>query len=163
VLFVRGTIEAVDEWSVAVVRTRRMSQYGWQVGEELCRGLASNGITIVSGLALGMDGQAHTTALECGGRTIAMQGCGTDIVYPAKHAGLVRRIARAGAVVSEQPLGTSPKADYFLAPESDHSGPEPGHADRGSRGEAGRATHGESRQLAEPGEFRGTGTGHLTD
>ena len=112
-LFVQGAIEPVDEWSVAVVGTRRVSPYGRQVTAELCRGLASNRVTVVSGLARGVDGIAHEAALEAGGRTIAVQACGLDIVYPPEHAGLAERIAEQGAVISEQPLGIRPKADYF--------------------------------------------------
>ena len=96
VLFVRGAIEEVDDWSVAVVGTRRVSPYGRQVTETLSQDLAANGITVVSGLARGVDGIAHTAALESGGRTLAVQACGLDIVYPAEHAGLARRIARRG-------------------------------------------------------------------
>ena len=113
VLFVRGAIEEVDDWSVAVVGTRRVSPYGRQVTEMLSQNLAANGITVVSGLARGVDGIAHTAALESGGRTLAVQACGLDIVYPAEHAGLARRIAAQGAVISEQALGIRPKADYF--------------------------------------------------
>ena len=112
-LFVRGEMLPSDEWSVAVVGTRRVSPYGRQVTAELSRGLASNRITIVSGLARGVDGIAHTTALEVGGRTIAVQACGVDVVYPPEHAGLAERVAEDGAVVSEHALGTTPRADYF--------------------------------------------------
>lgn len=112
-LFVRGEIQAADEWSVAVVGTRRLSPYGRQVAAELCRGLAANRVTMVSGPARGVDGIAHESAREAGGRTIAVQACGADIVYPPEHKGLAQRIADDGAVVSEQPLGTRPKADHF--------------------------------------------------
>ena len=112
-LFVRGAMEVSDEWSVAVVGTRRVSPYGRQVTAELCRGLESNRVTVVSGLARGVDGIAHESALEVGGRTIAVQACGMDIVYPSEHTGLAQRIAESGAVVSEHPLGTRPKADHF--------------------------------------------------
>ena len=112
-LFVRGAMEAADEWSVAVVGTRRVSPYGRQVTAEMSRGLASTRVTVVSGLARGVDGIAHASALEAGGRTIAVQACGVDIVYPPEHKGLAQRIAEDGAVVSEHPLGTQPKADHF--------------------------------------------------
>ena len=113
VLFVRGSIEPRDEWSVAVVGTRRVSPYGRQVAEELSRDLARNDITIVSGLARGVDAITHEAALDAGGRSLAVLACGLDSVYPAEHAALARRLIDQGAVVSEQPLGTPPRADYF--------------------------------------------------
>ena len=112
-LFVRGSLERKDEWSVAVVGTRRVSPYGRQVTQEMSRGLAQNGVTVTSGLARGVDGIAHEAALEAGGRSIAVLACGLDIIYPPEHAGLARRIAQQGALVSEQPLGVRPRADYF--------------------------------------------------
>ncbi len=112
-LFVRGEILPADEWSVAVVGTRRVSPYGRQVTAELSGGLAGNRVTVVSGLARGVDAIAHESALEAGGRTIAVLACGLDTVYPPEHAGLAQRIAEDGAVVSDQPLGTQPRADYF--------------------------------------------------
>ncbi|PZC47542.1 MAG: DNA processing protein [Chloroflexi bacterium] len=112
-LFVRGEILPADDWSVAVVGTRRVSPYGRQVTAEMSHGLASNRVTIVSGLARGVDGIAHESALEAGGRTIAVQACGVDVVYPPEHKGLAQRIEEDGAVVSEHPLGTTPRADFF--------------------------------------------------
>ena len=112
-LFVRGEILPSDEWSVAVVGTRRVSPYGRQVTAEMSSGLAGNRVTVVSGLARGVDAIAHESALEAGGRTIAVLACGLDMVYPPEHAGLAQRIAEDGAVVSEQPLGTPPRPDYF--------------------------------------------------
>lgn len=113
VLFVRGTIDRRDDWSVAVVGTRRVSPYGRQMAEELSHGLASNGVTVTSGLARGVDGIAHEAALQASGRTIAVLASGLDTVYPPEHAALARRIAENGALVSEQALGTRPRADYF--------------------------------------------------
>ena len=112
-LFVRGRLEPADEWAVAVVGTRRVSPYGRQVTEELSRGLAHNGVTVVSGLARGVDGIAHQAALDAGGRSIGVLACGLDIIYPPDHAALARHLVGAGALVSEQPLGTPPRADYF--------------------------------------------------
>jgi DNA processing protein len=112
-LFVEGTIEDRDEWSVAVVGTRRVSAYGRQMAEELSRGLAANSVTVVSGLARGVDGVAHRAALEAGGRTIAVVASGLDTVYPPEHKGLAAEIRERGAIVSEQPLGVGPRADYF--------------------------------------------------
>lgn len=113
VLYVRGDLLPDDENSLAVVGTRRASVYGRQVTEDIVGDLARNRITIVSGLAKGIDSIAHRTALEAGGRTIAVFASGLDIVYPAENAKLARDIIEHGAVVSEYPLGTRPKADNF--------------------------------------------------
>ncbi len=113
VLYVRGELLPEDEVCLAVVGTRRSTIYGRQVTEEIVGDLAQNGITIVSGLARGIDSIAHRAALEAGGRTIAVFGCGLDIVYPAENARLARDIMEHGALVSEYPLGTKPKAENF--------------------------------------------------
>ncbi len=113
VLFVRGTLTAADEWGVAVVGTRRVTVYGRQVAEEMARGLASNRVTVVSGLARGVDAVAHRAALEAGGRTIAVQACGLDMVYPPEHKRLAEQIVERGAVVSDYPLGTQPRSEFF--------------------------------------------------
>jgi DNA processing protein len=113
VLYVRGTLLPEDECCLAVVGTRRATVYGRQVAEELVTDLARNGITIVSGLAKGIDSIAHRAALEASARTIAVFGCGLDIVYPAENAKLAREIMEHGALISEYPLGTKPKADNF--------------------------------------------------
>lgn len=112
-LYVRGELAQKDEWSIAVVGTRRASIYGKQVTEEIVADLAGNGITIISGLARGIDSIAHRTALEAGGRTIAVTGCGLDTVYPGEHVNLAHKIAGQGALVSEYPLGTKPRAEHF--------------------------------------------------
>jgi len=113
ILYVRGTLLPEDEWCLAVVGTRRASVYGKQVTEEIATDLARSKITIVSGLAKGIDSVAHNAALEAGGRTIAIFACGLDIVYPAENANLARRIMQQGAIISEYPLGTKPRADNF--------------------------------------------------
>lgn len=113
VLYVRGTLKESDEAALAVVGTRRMSVYGRQVTEDIVTELVRAGITIVSGLAHGIDGCAHATALREGGRTIAVLASGLDIIYPAANAGLARRIMENGALVSEHPLGTRPQRDLF--------------------------------------------------
>ncbi len=113
VLYIRGNFLPEDEVCLAVVGTRRATVYGRQVTEEIVSDLARNRITIVSGLAKGIDTIAHRTALEAGGRTIAVFGCGLDIVYPAENAKLARDIMEHGALISEYPLGTKPKADNF--------------------------------------------------
>lgn len=113
VLYVRGELREADEWSVSVVGTRRPTPYGRQVAEEFSHQLASNRICVVSGLARGVDAIAHRAALQAGGRTIAVMACGLDIVYPPEHAKLAREIIENGALVSDYPLGTQPRGDYF--------------------------------------------------
>jgi len=113
VLYLRGSLLPQDEWCLAVVGTRRATVYGRQVTEEIVADLVQNKITIVSGLAKGIDTVAHSSALEAGGRSIAVFACGLDIVYPAENANLARRIMQQGALISEYPLGTRPKAENF--------------------------------------------------
>ena len=115
VLYVRGTLTAADGQAVALVGTRRMTTYGRQMTERITRDLVAHGLTIVSGLARGVDGVAHTTALEAGGRTIAVLGCGVDLVYPPEHAKLAARIIEAGAIVSDYGLGMPPEGGNFPA------------------------------------------------
>jgi DNA processing protein len=112
-LYVRGSLLPEDESSIAVVGTRRASVYGWQATEEIVADLAQNKITVVSGLARGIDSVAHRAALEAGGRTIAVAACGVDMVYPSDHVSLARQIMERGALISEFPLGTRPKAEHF--------------------------------------------------
>lgn len=112
-LYVKGEIRAEDDKAVAVVGSRSASDYGRKVTRDLSRGLAALGFTVVSGLARGIDGTAHETALRCGGRTIAVLGSGVDRAYPPEHAALYRRISQNGAVVSELPVGTRPMAFNF--------------------------------------------------
>ena len=112
VLYVLGT-PATDDEAVAVVGARRASVYGRVHAESIGRTLAAAGVTVVSGLARGVDGIAHRGALDVGGRTLAVLGSGLDRVYPAEHRGLAKEIARSGAVVSEFPLGTTPRAHHF--------------------------------------------------
>ncbi len=113
VLYIRGELAATDELAVAVVGTRRPTPYGRQVAEEMSYQLASNRITIVSGLARGVDAIAHRAALQSCGRTLAVLACGLDMVYPPEHAKLAKEIAEHGALISEQPPGTQPRGDYF--------------------------------------------------
>ncbi len=113
VLYVRGSLLSEDEWCLAVVGTRRATVYGRQVTEEIIADLAQSRITIVSGLAKGIDSIAHQSALDAGGRSIAVFACGLDIVYPAENANLARRIMQQGALISEYPLATRPKAENF--------------------------------------------------
>ncbi|MCD6518643.1 MAG: DNA-processing protein DprA [Anaerolineae bacterium] len=113
VLYVRGEVLPSDEWAVAIVGTRLPTPYGKSVAQELARELAAQGITVVSGLALGIDGIAHRAALEAGGRTLAVLGCGLDIVYPRQHRRLAAQIVESGALLSDYPLGTKPEAGNF--------------------------------------------------
>ena len=113
VLYVRGRIETRDEWAVAIVGTRRASVYGKEATRMMASGLALAGVTIVSGMARGIDTVAHRTCLDAGGRTIAVLGCGVDVVYPHENARLVTEIVERGAVVSEYALGTRPEASNF--------------------------------------------------
>ena len=112
-IYVRGSLLPEDEWCLAVVGTRRATVYGRQVTEEIVADLARSNITIVSGLAKGIDSVAHNSALEAGGRSIAVFACGLDIVYPSENANLARSIIQQGALISEYPLGTRPRAENF--------------------------------------------------
>lgn len=113
VLYIRGDLQPADGLAVAVVGTRRPTPYGRQVAEELSYQLAANGVTVVSGLARGIDAIAHRAAIQAGGRTLAVMACGLDMVYPPEHAKLARELIDHGALMSEQPLGTQPRGDFF--------------------------------------------------
>ena len=114
VLYVRGALLPEDEVSVAVVGTRRPTDYGYRVTSDLCAALAIRGVVVVSGLALGIDARAHKATLDAGGRTIAVLGNGLDTVYPRENLRLAERIIGAGgAVVSEFALGVRPEASNF--------------------------------------------------
>jgi DNA processing protein len=108
VLYVRGDVGNPMAPGVAVVGSRRPSTYGKVVAEQLARGLAACGVTVVSGLARGIDSVAHINSLEGGGRTIAILGCGLSYIYPPENRRLAERIGRQGAVVSEFPMMTKP-------------------------------------------------------
>jgi DNA processing protein len=112
-LYVRGRIERRDVEAIAIVGSRDASPYGLATAERLGRELASAGITVVSGLAIGIDAAAHRGALAGGGRTIAVLGSGIDTIYPHRHRRLADEIAESGAVVSEFPHGTPPRAWHF--------------------------------------------------
>ena len=112
-IYFKGTLLPEDELAVGVVGPRRPSLYGRQAAEELTRELSRRPVTVVSGLAVGIDAVAHRTALDAGGRTLAVTGCGLDIVYPASHASLARRIEEQGALISEFPLGIGPRPEHF--------------------------------------------------
>jgi len=115
ILYVKGTISPEDELAIAVVGTRKMTGYGGQVTESLVTELIGAGLTIVSGLARGVDSMAHRSALKAGGRTIAVLA-GLDVVYPPENTSLVEEIINGyGAVISEFPLGMRPMPGSFPA------------------------------------------------
>jgi len=114
-LYVLGELTAPDACAVAVVGSRDASPYGRQMTAVIGEALAGRGITVVSGLARGIDAAAHEAALRAGGRTVAVLGSGIDVVYPSEHHRLHMRIAETGAVVSEYPMGTQPDAENFPA------------------------------------------------
>lgn len=113
VLYVLGSLIPEDEWAVAIVGTRRITAYGRQVTEEIASTLARNGITIVSGLARGVDAIAHKATLMAGGRTLAVLGSGVDHIYPPEHRQLAERIVENGALISDYPPGTLPEGVNF--------------------------------------------------
>ncbi len=113
VLFIKGEIKAEDEWCVSIVGTRQPTIYGRQVAEEMAAGLASSRITVVSGLAKGIDAIAHNAALAAGGRTLAVVGGGLDVIYPPENTDLAKRIVECGALISEYPPGTRPRPENF--------------------------------------------------
>lgn len=112
-LFVAGDIHPDDELALAVVGSRSASAYGRQMTRLLCEGIAGAGISIVSGLARGIDAEAHQAALRAGGRTLAVMGSGIDVVYPPEHHSLFRAIRERGAVMTEFLMGTTPEAENF--------------------------------------------------
>lgn len=115
VLYVAGELEDVDRWAVAVVGTRRLTAYGRQVTRKLVSGLVRQQVTIVSGLARGIDAIAHQVAVEQSGRTIAVLGSGPDVIYPPENRPLARKIVLEGkgAILSEYALGAPPEAKNF--------------------------------------------------
>jgi DNA processing protein len=113
VIFLKGSFSEGDIWSVAVVGTRRYSSYGRQITEAITRTLAEQEITIISGLARGIDGIAHRAALEVGGRTLAVLGSGLDRIYPPEHRELAEKISQQGALISDYPPGTPPDGCNF--------------------------------------------------
>ncbi len=113
-LYVRGDLQkALERPALAVVGSRRCSTYGVNVAESLSRDLAAHGLTIVSGLARGIDAAAHRGALESNGQTIAVVGTGLETTYPKEHKKLEEQIIASGAIVSEFPLGTPPLPQNF--------------------------------------------------
>jgi DNA processing protein len=113
VIYVKGALTPADDFAVAMVGTRRVTAYGQQVARDTSTYLAGHGLTIVSGMARGVDALAHQHALQAGGRTIAVLGCGVDVVYPPEHRKLAEAIAENGAIISDYPMGTQPEGINF--------------------------------------------------
>ena len=112
-LFYKGDFVSQDNVAVALVGSRRPTYYGKTVAEKMAAELAESGLTIISGLARGIDSSAHRGALKAGGRTIAVLGNGVDLVYPRENRELQDNISSSGAVISEYPLGSPPEAWHF--------------------------------------------------
>jgi DNA processing protein len=115
ILYVRGQLNPADSQAIAVVGTRHPTLHGQSLVTKIVPLLVERGLTIVSGLAVGIDTIAHRLALESGGRTIAVLGSGLDVLYPSQNRGLAERIASQGAVITEYAMGTKPDAFNFPA------------------------------------------------
>lgn len=113
VLSTKGDLGVLEEPGIAMVGTRRPSAYGSSVAHRLAADLAQRGIVVISGMARGIDSAAHRGALEAHGKTVAVFGCGIDVLYPAENKRLAERIMESGALISEFPLGTSPSPENF--------------------------------------------------
>jgi DNA processing protein len=111
-LYVRGELRGVEH-AIAMVGSRRASTYGMMTTERLARELSERGVTVVSGMARGVDTAAHRGALKAGGRTIGVLGCGIDVVYPPENRSMFAEVAEKGALVSEFPMGATPLAENF--------------------------------------------------
>jgi DNA processing protein len=112
-LYVRGELKKEDELAVSIVGSRKTSPYGRWITEKIGQDLSRHGVTIVSGMARGIDSLAHWGAISGGGRTIAVLGCGVDVIYPSENRNLFTKIIDHGAVVSEFPMGSPPEGGHF--------------------------------------------------
>lgn len=112
-LFARGNIALLNDPQIAIVGSRNMSPYGRDNTRAFAKYLAGCGLTITSGMALGVDGVAHQAALDTGGSTIAVLGTGVDVIYPQRHAGLAEQILENNLIISAFPLGTPPRRECF--------------------------------------------------
>lgn len=112
-LFVRGAMPVADHLAVAIVGSRRPTPYGLAVAEKLASELAQAGVVVVSGMARGIDSSAHRGVLDAGGLTVAVLGCGVDVVYPRENRRLMEEIIAGGTVISEYPLGSTPEPWHF--------------------------------------------------
>lgn len=114
-LYVKGELPKEDILSVAIVGARECSPYGERMAQQFAEALAGEGIQIISGMARGIDGISQRGALDVGGKTFAVLGCGVDICYPNEHKRLYTEMQENGGVISERPLGTQPLAQFFPA------------------------------------------------
>jgi DNA processing protein len=114
-LYLRGDLQILNRPRVAVIGSRAATAYGKRISSMLAAELARQGVVVVSGLAMGIDGQAHAGCLQAGGATIGVLGCGVDVIYPRSHAGLYGEVAARGLLISEYPLGTRPEGFRFPA------------------------------------------------
>lgn len=170
-LWMRGDLKPEDGRAVAIVGTRRCTEYGRQQARRFAADLVAQGFTIVSGLAYGIDAAAHEAALEAGGRTVAVLGSGADHIYPSRHARMAHQIIEGrGAVVSEYALGAKPDAPNFPRRNRIISGMTLGtlvveaHETGGALITARLATEQNREVFAVPSPVHsraGVGTGHL--
>jgi len=112
-LYIRGELRIEDEFAIAIVGSRKTTPYGRWFTEKVGNELARHGVTIVSGMARGIDSLAHMGAVSGGGRTIAVLGCGVDVIYPSENRNLFAKIIDHGAVLSEFPMGSPPEGGHF--------------------------------------------------
>jgi len=112
-LYVRGELRRGDELAVAIVGSRKTAPYGRWMTEKIGEDLARHGVTVVSGMARGIDSLAHKGAIQGGGRTIAVLGCGVDVIYPSENRSLFHEILEHGAILSEFPMGSHPEGGHF--------------------------------------------------
>ena len=112
-LYARGEMKEEDDFALAIVGSRKTSPYGRWITEKMSQEIARHGVTIVSGMARGIDSVAHLGAMSGGGRTIAVLGCGIDVIYPPENRNLFGQIIAHGAVLSEFPMGSSPEGIHF--------------------------------------------------
>ncbi|OGP79243.1 MAG: DNA protecting protein DprA [Deltaproteobacteria bacterium RBG_16_49_23] len=112
-LYLKGDLKKEDELAVSIVGSRKTTPYGRWITEKISQDLARHGVTVVSGMARGVDSVAHWGAISGGGRTIAVLGCGVDVVYPPENRNLFAKILEQGAVLSEFPMGSPPEGGHF--------------------------------------------------
>ncbi len=115
VLYMKGSIKPEDELAIGIVGSRKASEYGLKVAEKLSYQLTKEGVTVISGMAIGIDSAAHNGVIKAGGRTIAVFGCGLLNVYPKSGYALCRDIIKHGAVISEYPIGMEARPEFFPA------------------------------------------------
>lgn len=113
VIYYKGELPINETRTIGIVGTRRASRYGLETARKMAQSLVENGFTIISGLAAGIDTAAHQAALEAGGKTVAVFGCGVDVIFPAENRELAKKIETSGSLVSEFPLGAAPDKGSF--------------------------------------------------